>query len=211
MLLFCVYRPPNTDTDYLTNLCDYIITIASNYPDAVICCTGDLNLPDIIWESESIGGHRYPFAINELVLNMSAQCGFTQMVNFPSCARNIPDLFFTTHPSYIQQCIPLPGISDHDIVATTVESSISYLRQKSHEVYLWRQANLHEMSNALLDFGLNFVNSNTIDTPLEHLWCDLRNKLLELMNAYFPFKTKHSNLHQPWINHKLKQLRRKKQ
>ena len=113
-----VYRPPNTDTVYLTNLFDYIITVAGSYPDAIICCTGNLNLPNIIWESESIGGHRYPLAINKLVLNMSTQCGFTQMVNFPTCERNVLDLFFTTHLSYNQQCIPLPGIRDHDIVAT---------------------------------------------------------------------------------------------
>ena len=52
-----------------------------------------------MWENESIGGHSYPLAINELVLDMSAQCGFTQMVNFPTRERNILDLFFTTHPS----------------------------------------------------------------------------------------------------------------
>ena len=103
LLLFCVYRSPNTDISYLTNMCDYIITVVSNYPDAIICCTGDFSLPDINWESEFIEGHRYPHAINEFVLDMSAQCGFTQMVNFPTRERNTLDLFFTTHPSYIQQ------------------------------------------------------------------------------------------------------------
>ena len=78
-------------------------------------------------------------------------------------------------------------------------------------MYLWRQANLHEMSNALLDFGSNFVSINTFDTPIESLWHDLRNKLLEVMDVYVPFKTKRNNFQQPWINHNLKQLRRKKQ
>ena len=45
---------------------------------------------------------------------------FTQMVNFPTRERNISDLFFPTHPTYVKQCILLPGISDHNIVATTV-------------------------------------------------------------------------------------------
>ena len=89
--------------------------------------------------------------------------------------------------------------------------SISYLKKKSHKVYLWRQANLHEMSNILCDFGSDFVNVNTIDTSIEKLWCDLRNKLLEVMDSCVPSKTKYSNFHQPWINRKLKQLRRKKQ
>ena len=46
---------------------------------------------------------------------------------------------------------------DHDIVATIIESSISYFKQKSLEVYLWKQANLYEMSNALLDFLLTAI------------------------------------------------------
>ena len=96
-------------------------------------------------------------------------------------------------------------------MATTIKSSILYSRQKSHKVYLWRQANLHEMSNALLDFGSNFVSINTIDTPIESLWRDLQNKLLEVMDVYVPSKTKRNNFQQPWINHNLKQLRRKKQ
>ena len=83
LLLICAYRPPNVDTSYQTDLCNYITT------DANICCTGDLNLPDVNWESESIHGHRYPLAINELVLNMSAECGFTQIVNFPTREKNI--------------------------------------------------------------------------------------------------------------------------
>ena len=82
--MFCVYRPPNTDVLILTNLSDYIITVAREYPDAIICCTDDFNLPDIAWEIESICGHRYPLKINEFILNMSAECGFTQMVNFPT-------------------------------------------------------------------------------------------------------------------------------
>ena len=58
--LFCVYRSPNTDTLYLTNLCGYAITLSHKYHDAIICCTGNFNLPDI----RSLI-HMWPLAINE--------------------------------------------------------------------------------------------------------------------------------------------------
>ena len=114
LLSFCVDRFPNTDVTYQASLCNYIITMTKKYPNANICCTGDFNLPDIDWDSESIHSHRYPFAVNDLMLNMSVECGFTQVVNFPTREKNILDLFFTTYPSCIQQCEPIPGISDHD-------------------------------------------------------------------------------------------------
>ena len=48
----------------------------------IICCNGDFNLPDIDWDSDSIHSHRCPLEINDLMLNMPAECGFTQVVNF---------------------------------------------------------------------------------------------------------------------------------
>ena len=103
-----------------------MIDVVSKHPEAIVYCTGDFNLPDINWEDDSISAHRYPFVINELLINMPAECGCTQMVDFPTHESNTIDLFFTSHPSFIQQCTPLPGISDHDIILTTVNSKIIY-------------------------------------------------------------------------------------
>ena len=173
LLLFCVDRSPNTDVTYQASLCNYIITMTKKYPNANICCTGDFNLPDIDWDSESIHSHRYPLAVNDLMLNMSVECGFTQVVNFPTREKNTLDLFFTTYPSCIQQCEPIPGISDHDIILTTVKSNISYSKSANHNVYLWRNANLQDMSEDILNFSLDFTYTHTIDTPIEELWSKL--------------------------------------
>ena len=104
---------------------------------------------------------------------MSAECGFTQVLNFPTHEKNTLDLFFTTQPSCIQQCEPIPGISDHDIILTTVKSNISYSKSANHNVYLWRHANLQDMSEDMLNFSLDFTNTHTIETPIEELWSKL--------------------------------------
>ena len=135
LLLICAYRPPKHDVSYQSNLCNYIIAMTKKYPNAKIFCTGDFNLPDINWETESICGHRYPCIINDLALDMSAECGFTQLINFPTSQENILDLVFTTHPSFIQYCEPIPGISDHDMILTTINSNISYQKSNSHYIF----------------------------------------------------------------------------
>ena len=60
------------------------------------------------------------------MLNMSAECGFTQVVNFPTREKNTLDLFSTTQPSLIQHCELVPGISDHDIISSSY-SQVQYL------------------------------------------------------------------------------------
>ena len=111
-----MYRPPSIDSTSFNDLCNYVIDITQTYPNAIICCSGDFNIPDIDWTDESILGHRYPQSISELALSMSAKYGFAQMVDFPTRNENILDLFFTNRPSLIQYCYAAPGISDHDIV-----------------------------------------------------------------------------------------------
>jgi len=213
LIIICAYRPPYPDLSYQTNLCNYVIDIVSRHPDAIVCCTGDFNLPDINWGDESISAHRYPLAINELLINMSVECGFTQMVNFLTRETNTLDLFFTSHPSLIQQCTSLPGISDHDIILTTIKSKISYQDQQSHKIYLWKKANLEEMSRTLSNYAREFTSHFTVDTPVDTVWGALRDKLLETLDTFVPSKIKkqNNNLRQPWITRRLIQLRRQKQ
>jgi len=77
LILVCVYRAPNTDITYQENLCNYIIDLAVKYPNSAIYCAGDFNLPDIDWCNGSISGHRYSNTINNLALDMIAECGFS--------------------------------------------------------------------------------------------------------------------------------------
>jgi len=44
------------------------------------------------------------------------------MVGFPTRNNNILDIFATNRPNLVNKCVPLPGISDHDIVF--IESSL---------------------------------------------------------------------------------------
>ena len=94
LIIIGAYRPPNRDILYHQTLCDTISKVTENHQNSTICCAGDLNLPDIDWTSESVSGYRYPLAINRCTLNMSAECGFTQLVDFPTRNENTLDLFF---------------------------------------------------------------------------------------------------------------------
>ena len=51
--------------------------------------------------------------------------------------------------------MPLPEISDHCAILTTMKLTITYQKSVGHKVYLWKQANLQEMKKVWWSFPLN--------------------------------------------------------
>ena len=98
---------------------------------------------------------------------MSAECGFTQLVDFPTRNENTLDLFFTNRPSLVRYCTGAPGISDHDIVLTSFNSKVMSQKEMEHKCYLWAKANLEEMRMKLYDYGNDFIMFNNAETPVE--------------------------------------------
>ena len=60
LIIMGAYRPPNRDILYHQILCDTISKVIEAHPNSIICCAGNLNLPDIDWTSESVSGYTGP-------------------------------------------------------------------------------------------------------------------------------------------------------
>ena len=84
MIVCCFYRPPNTDTQSIDNLCNLFTTISSTYPNVPTWLVGDLNLPNIDWVNNCTQGSSYPLILCETVLKFVQEYGFSQAVNFPT-------------------------------------------------------------------------------------------------------------------------------
>ena len=97
----------------ITNIC-----LAN--PNTAIWICGDMNLPDIDWETEQITSHQYRQAISESYLRTLAKVGLEQVVNFPTRRDNILDLISTNRPTLVRQCQPMPGLSDHEVIFTEI-------------------------------------------------------------------------------------------
>ena len=69
-----------------------------------------------------------------------------QIVDFPTRLDNILHLVFTTHPSLVNKCKPLPGIGDNDIVL--IETSIDVTRSKTPGyIYIYISGSLLTLMN----------------------------------------------------------------
>jgi len=87
------YRPTHNDDAYAHTLGNTIIDICNKYPKDTIWVGGDMNLPDIDWEENTITGNQYKKVINELLKSTIHDAGLEQVVKFPTRGQNI-QLYF---------------------------------------------------------------------------------------------------------------------
>ena len=95
-LIVCTfYRPLSRPLKSVTNLCDFVRNIIDQYSDSPIWIAGDLNLPNINWETSHISSSVYPSNLCNTVLVPGY--GFTQAVNFATRGNNILGIFLQTN------------------------------------------------------------------------------------------------------------------
>ena len=84
LIVIGIYRPTDNNTDYSTSMCDAISSIARKFPNSPLWITGDINLPDIQWKTNTVPKHQYTKQINEHFLDTFSMLGLSQMVTFPT-------------------------------------------------------------------------------------------------------------------------------
>ena len=65
-----LYRPPSSDQAYMEALCSSIKELNNSDPKATVWIAGDINLPDINWQTSTITGSNNPVIINQLLLDL---------------------------------------------------------------------------------------------------------------------------------------------
>ena len=201
-----LYRPTNNDVQYLDALCSCLEELAHKFKNAVFWFGGDMNLPDINWETLTIDGRQHPLRLNERFLECLQNCGLQQMVTFPTRGDNTLDVFLTNRPYLVNKCAPLPGKGDHDIVYT--DSSITAERSKpvKRKIYLWNKACVDDMKAECYKFQLDFVSKYTVSSPVHQMWSDVNSTLLTILENGVPAKMSSTRINQPWITREVKRM-----
>ena len=77
LIVLGVYRLTNNNKAYAPSLCDTIQTIAGQFPNSPLWVTGDLNLPDIDWLTDTIVSHQYRNEIHNTFLEPFSTLGLS--------------------------------------------------------------------------------------------------------------------------------------
>ena len=93
LIVIGIDRPTDNKTYYSTSTCDAISSIARKFPNSPLWITGDINLPDVQWKTNTVTKHQYTKQINEHFLDTFSMLGLSQMVTFPTRLDNTLDVF----------------------------------------------------------------------------------------------------------------------
>ncbi|XP_072169454.1 uncharacterized protein [Diadema setosum] len=205
-----LYRPPSSTPKYMEDLCQSIEDLHRQYFNSVCWIEGDLNLPDIDWETQSSSGNQNPLPVKQRFLTMVQDCDLQQIVSFPTRQNNCLDLFLTNRPTLLNKCVALPGISDHDIVLVESSAAANRSRPVKRKVFLWKHADMESLREDCLAFQQAFTDQFDRTSPVQAMWDNFKNSLLHLMEKHVPSKMTSTRFSQPWITRSLKQLTRRK-
>ncbi len=210
IIVAALYRPPSSTPAFMDDLNTTIFNLCRNNQDAAVWIAGDINLPDIDWQTNTIVSHQYKHVINESFLQMLDSTGLQQVIDFPTRGDNILDVVLTNRPSLISRSSPLPRLSDHEVVF--VEANIQAQRKKPvrRKILLWKKANLDDLRQRVADWSNKFVDKYTTTTPVEELGNAIQQELHQAINSCVPSKMSSSRFNQPWINTKTKRASRRK-
>jgi hypothetical protein len=110
------YRTPSKDDpDVINKLHESILKLTCKHtvlPNIIL--TGDVNVPDIIWDNMSIRNNpNYSLQLNNTMIDFVNANYLSQLTDQPTRNDNILDLTLTTNPDIISGMEILPGMSDH--------------------------------------------------------------------------------------------------
>ena len=151
------YRPPRSTQEYALELLNTIKHVCIKYPKDTFIVGGDLNTPDISWSSNTISGNQYLKSINETILSIEEELGLTQIVDFPTRNENFLDLIFTNRPSFVNRCVSLPGISDHDTILMDTTISLNRQNPQKRTIQLWKKADIESIKQSATEFSKTFL------------------------------------------------------
>ena len=112
----------------------------------------------------------------------------TQIVEAPTRDRNILDLCFVSHPSLVEYCNVIPGISDHDAVIVKTKMTARAVRPPKRKIFLYKKADLHSIDEVLSSFNEKLSEEYVTAIDINELWLDFKQVLSKAMDRYLPSK-----------------------
>ena len=209
-----LYIPPNPDPKYISDLTEYLNSLRHTENLIIL---GDLNLPDVNWDSFS-GMSFISSSLCEEFFNLN----FSQLVTEPTHNKgNLLDVILTNTSELIDKvCVsstlPLDLSSDHYIVKfciNTCSTSKTVAQQKFSNSFNFAKADWNGMVNFLTFY--NFTSYFEM-CDIESLWSYLKQIILEAIHLFTPRVSSRSHERPKWftsdLRHKLNcvhSLRRK--
>ena len=165
-----------------TKLC-LLYAMFSNMP---VWIYGDMDLPDIGWETEQLTTNRYMHSIRYSFFGSLRYIGLHEIVNFPTRSNNTLDVVLTNRPSLVKQCDGITSMCDHNIVFVE-KSSHSFCHKRVRcKIFLRKHANVDNMCLPISNWNRDFITYDTTFTPVERHATIITDSLYKIVSDNVP-------------------------
>ena len=212
LMVTSYYRPPNrTDDHYLSTTKEELVLMKKCSKSNIVLLGADFNLLDINWTDIVIQGTQNPTRVNQTFLDIVADNNLEQLVDFPTRKSATLDLIFSSHPSFIERCKPMPSIgnSDHDIVLLDTILVACRPKPPRRKIYLGKRADIQRICEDLA-CSADDLQSTEFDS-VHSMWDTFKEQVYKTLDRRVPTKLTLARHTHPWMNGNIRRLIRRKQ
>jgi len=168
---------------------------------------GDFNLGKIDWKNHlNTDGNELSHYDGLDLIDIIQDYYMEQFVHFPTRGHNILDLIISNLPGLITNCNSPGKLSDHDVVACTLNCAPPIKRKPKRKVYLFGKGDYNALRRELETFKDMFIHSFTQSSSIERDWSMLKESILNAANKAIPSKTISGKDKLPWLTNHLRRL-----
>ena len=194
LLIGCLYRSPSGNTGDSVHQLEQLFRKASSMSFSHLLIVGDLNLPQIDWETESSSAP--PSHCSHSFIDTVHDCFLHQHVHCPTRYRlgekpNVLDLIFSNEEGMVSCLEYLPGLgsSDHVVLRFTLVCYAPAESHPTHRVHTDHESlaselkslNWDQMNSMTLEEAYHTFKTNLLETELK---CSKSRKITKRKNLY---------------------------
>lgn len=188
MILFCCYRPPNSNANFFNILSNLVSMV--EHKKCSIVLVGDFNAKHHSWDPNSTSPNTAGSQLQEMILDFC----LTQVVQEPTryssdfVRRSVLDLFVTSRPDQVKNIEVTDPISDHCCIHVTLECVVQADQCKSSVTFPdYKNADWSGLRVELLQTPFLQAMAGTHDVDIA--WQVWEQLFKEKIRKFLPFRS----------------------
>jgi hypothetical protein len=209
MYIASYYNPTTSNEDSLDEL-GLSLERANTMKNAFIVVGGDFNLPGWNWNTRTLKPDSTYQKNHYKYGDMLDDNGLVQLIEEPTRGPNTLDFVVTNNPSHFTRPQVIPGLSDHDIVFSEIDTKPLSRKQKPRQIPLYRKANWETMKEKITETHKKIQELEANGGTVGELWLLFKTRLSQSVMDHIPHKTTKQKDSLPWIAPNIRKLIRRR-
>ena len=146
-------KSTNSDSIHLARLNESLKKLNGKTTLPNIISVGDINIPDICWENNTISNNpQYFVNLNQSLLGMANNNMLRQLWYTPKTGDNMLNQIIATIADHISNNDTVPAMSDHDVMMVRLSTTVKCAHNKTCPLNLRRKGNMHGLGENMETF-----------------------------------------------------------